>query len=103
MTHRFLTRISMGALSCLLLLSLGATPKEEPTKNAGAEWTPITPGPADGAVAYVTARLLESQHYIKQQFDATVSGKLLDRYLKSLDPQRMHFLQSDIDEFEKYR
>ncbi len=30
-------------------------------------------------------------------------GKMLDIYLKALDPQRMHFLQTDLDKFEPYR
>ena len=64
---------------------------------------PVTPGPVDGRIAYVTAGLLESFHYSKQPFDRSVSGKFLDQYLESLDPQHIHFVQSDLSEFERYR
>jgi carboxyl-terminal processing protease len=65
--------------------------------------TPLVPGPADGRIGFVTARMLEQLHYRKQPFDDSVSGKFLDRYLESLDPQHMHFTQADLADFERYR
>jgi carboxyl-terminal processing protease len=61
------------------------------------------PGPLDGKIAFVTAGLLEQIHYSKQPFDRTVSSKFFDHYLEALDPQHLHFLQSDLAQFEKYR
>src|SRR5882724_2458317 len=55
---------------------------------------PVTPGRTDGRIACVTANLLEQAHYSKQPFDRSVSSKFLDRYLETLDPQHLHFLQS---------
>src|ERR1044071_7760687 len=63
----------------------------------------ISPGPADGQIAYVTARLLEQLHYLHQPFDEKVSSKFLDRYLEALDPQHVHFIQADLADFEHYR
>ncbi len=63
----------------------------------------LSPGPLDGQIATVTARMLERFHYSRQPFDAALSSKFLDRYLESLDPQHLHFLQSDLAEFETYR
>lgn len=103
MTYRLFTRISLGVLAGSLALCLAATNRADSTSAAPVEWKPVTPAQADGPIAFVTARLLESQHFNKQPFDAAVSGKFLDRYLKSLDPQRLHFLQSDLADFEKYR
>ncbi|HEY5912015.1 MAG TPA: PDZ domain-containing protein, partial [Verrucomicrobiae bacterium] len=64
---------------------------------------PLSPGPLDGQIAYVTARLLQKYHYLRQPFDDAVSGKFLERYLEVLDPQHLHFLQSDLADFEVYR
>src|SRR5258706_6362530 len=64
---------------------------------------PITPGKTDGRIACVTANLLEQAHYSKQPFDRSVSSKFFDRYLETLDPQHLHFLQSDLGQFEPYR
>ena len=64
---------------------------------------PLVPGPNDGHIAYVTARLLELYHYSQQPLDAEMSKKFFDGYLETLDPRRENFLQSDIDEFAHYR
>jgi carboxyl-terminal processing protease len=64
---------------------------------------PLNPGPADGRIAYVTARMLEQLHYLKQPFNADLAGKFLDRYLETLDPQHVHFTQADLADFESYR
>src|SRR4051812_10695015 len=72
-------------------------------EHAVATFHPISPGPADGRIAFETARMLCLQHYTRQKFDDTVSSKFLDRYLESLDPQHLHFTQSDLNQFERFR
>jgi len=113
MIERSLIRFSALALSGSLLLSVWAaesitTPEEsspspEAVAQSNASVKPVTPGPADGRIAFITARMLDQLHYLKQPFDASVSGKFFDRYLETLDPQHTHFLQSDIAYFDIYR
>jgi carboxyl-terminal processing protease len=64
---------------------------------------PLVPGPVDGQIAYVTARMLEQYHYLRQPFTTKVSEKFLDRYLEMFDPFHLHFTQADLAEFEPYR
>ena len=64
---------------------------------------PVSPGPADGQIAYVTARMLERFHYLRQPFDSRVSSKFLDRYIELYDPMHLHFTQADLADFEHYR
>lgn len=48
--------------------------------------------------------VMQTQHFRKMRLDDSLSSMLLDNYLKALDPNRMIFLQSDINEFNtKYR
>jgi carboxyl-terminal processing protease len=63
----------------------------------------LSPGPNDGRIAYVTARLLDNYHYSQLPFDAEMSAKFFDGYLEMLDPRRENFLQSDIDSFVHWR
>lgn len=77
--------------------------QETADRTTNAVFRPISPGPADGRIAFITASMLETHQYLRQKFNDTVSSKLLDRYLEALDPQHLHFLQSDLDEFERYR
>ena len=75
----------------------------QPTTNFTNGFHAVSPGPLDGQIALVTARMLEKYHYLRQPFDASVSRKFLDRYLEMFDPQHLHFLQSDLAEFDHYR
>jgi carboxyl-terminal processing protease len=46
---------------------------------------------------------LASRHYISATLNDELSARIYDAYIEDLDPSRSYFLQSDIDEFEKYR
>ncbi|MCG8311789.1 MAG: carboxy terminal-processing peptidase [Pseudomonadales bacterium] len=47
--------------------------------------------------------LLKQLHYNKVHMNDLLSERVFDRYLKVLDPNRSYFLQSDIDDFSKFR
>ena len=81
---------------------------DQPTAAAACDiatnvFHPISPGPVDGQIALVTACLLTNSHYLKKPFDESVSSQFLDRYLETLDPQHIHFMQADLAEFAPYR
>lgn len=107
-------RAWLGVIGCALCVA-GLAPVS-PVRAAGAvepaggpaaekpiEAPRLEPSPADARIAYVAARILEGQHYTRQRLDDAVSSRFLDRYLESYDPQHLHFLQSDLREFEFYR
>ncbi len=75
---------------------------EEPGKTAPAIH-PVKPGPLDGRITWVTAKLLEKLQYLQKPLDASTSAKFFERYLEDLDPQRLHFTQGDLAGFERYR
>ncbi len=51
----------------------------------------------------VITELLTHAHYRKPEINDSLSSVVFDNYLENLDNQRLYFLQSDIDEFEKSR
>src|SRR5207253_50567 len=60
----------------------------------------------DAKIAYVTAQLMENFQYSQQQFDGSISEKFFNEYIggmSGLDPRHENFLQSDINEFSRYR
>jgi len=63
----------------------------------------LKPGPNDPKIAFVTARLLESYHYLQHPFDRAMSIKAFDGFIDALDPRHENFLQSDIEEFSAIR
>jgi carboxyl-terminal processing protease len=63
----------------------------------------LAPGPGDAEIGYVTARLLEQNHFIQHPLDDNFSEKFFERYVETLDPQKLHFTQADLNEFVGYR
>lgn len=50
-------------------------------------------------VAMAAAALLERQHYLRRPLDSVFSKRLLERYFEALDPDRLYFLKSDLEDF----
>ena len=63
----------------------------------------LQPDQTQAEAAAVSARLLSRYHYEAMPLDDRMSEKIFDRYLKSLDPERVFFLQADIDQFSAAR
>lgn len=64
---------------------------------------PLRIGPTDQNIAATMAVLLEQIHYSKKALDDTISEEFFDHYIDTLDYLHLHFLQTDLDEFEVYR
>ncbi len=47
--------------------------------------------------AHLAADLLSRYHYRPLSLDDALSARIFDQYLKALDPEKLYFLQSDID------
>jgi carboxyl-terminal processing protease len=54
-------------------------------------------------VAKLVCEMIESTHISQKPIDDSISAKLVDEFVKSLDPLKLYFLQADIDRFNKYR
>ncbi|MDJ1496419.1 carboxy terminal-processing peptidase [Cytophagaceae bacterium DM2B3-1] len=65
--------------------------------------TDLTPTSDQSKVSVLIAQILSQGHYQKTTLNDTLSSQLLDNYLKNLDYNRMYFLASDVQGFEKYR
>lgn len=59
--------------------------------------------PQQAQVAKLVYEMIEATHISQKPIDDSVSAKLIDEYVKTLDPQKLYFLQEDIDRFNKYR
>ena len=63
----------------------------------------VEPQKTDGPVTQNVCAMVSKYHINHGQIDDTLSAKLLDRFLEVLDPQKLYFLKSDVDGFEKSR
>jgi carboxyl-terminal processing protease len=91
-------------LAILLLFCVATTNPARadivPANVVNPTWSP---GPHDAVVAETIADMLHEWQYTHKDFDANLSAEFYTNYLDLLDPQRLHFLQTDINEFDKYR
>jgi carboxyl-terminal processing protease len=58
---------------------------------------PLKPETQEAKAAHLAAEVLSRYHYKPVALDDALSAETFDRYLKALDPQKLYFLQSDID------
>lgn len=73
------------------------------SKGEGGDTTTLKPKPVYGREARVISYILDTQHYRKIILNDSLSAAILDQYLRELDNNRMFFLASDIQSFEKYK
>jgi carboxyl-terminal processing protease len=81
-----------------LLLTLGS-----PLAGLAAQSEETGPQPRHEAAAQIIGELLSHYHYSNQPIDDGLSREALSAYLGNLDPQRLFFLQSDVERLEPLR
>ncbi len=81
----------------LLVLALAASL----SSVAGA--APVSPGPNDRHIAFAVASEINRKHLSGHPLDEEISRRCLKTLLESLDPMKVYFYQSDVDEFNKHK
>lgn len=61
----------------------------------------ITPTSRDRQIAVTVSTLLPRDHLLRHPLDDEISRRCLKTFLKSLDPMKVYFYQSDIDAFQQ--
>jgi carboxyl-terminal processing protease len=72
----------------------------QPDKAGATQLKPIA---AQAQAALWASKVLSRHHYKAMPLDDAMSEKIFDRYFKTLDSEKLYFLQSDIDQFDVVR
>ncbi len=64
---------------------------------------PTEPSAADRQVTVAVTSLLKRDHLSKHPLDNEISQRTFKTFLKTLDPWKVYFYQSDIDRLAKYK
>ncbi len=64
-------------------------------------WAELQPARNDAQVAKAVSVLLPSEHLSKQALNDEIADRALKTYLKTLDPMKVYFNQSDVDAFKQ--
>jgi carboxyl-terminal processing protease len=80
-----------------LVLAL-ATAMQVATADSEVSYPPpLKPEMQEAKAAHLAAEVLSRYHYKPVALDDALSTEMFDQYLKALDPEKLYFLQSDID------
>jgi carboxyl-terminal processing protease len=94
LTHRF-SRISpLHCLSLAIAFLVAASSQPLFAK-------PTQPNANDRQITFAVSMLMEKDHLTGQRIDDTVSERTLKAFIKDLDPLKLFFYQSDVDEFTR--
>lgn len=63
----------------------------------------LAPEPRHENIGETISHFIQRSHYNHTPVDDELSSRVLDRYIETLDGNRMYLLESDIDYFDKYR
>ena len=64
---------------------------------------PTQPDTEDRQITNAVRARMEGLHLSGRRVDDTISERCMDAFLKSLDPWKLYFYQSDVDEFQANR
>jgi carboxyl-terminal processing protease len=80
-----------------------AVPPATAPANTSAATPQLKPLVAQTQAALWASRVLARYHYKATPLDDALSEKIFDRYFKSLDSEKLYFVQGDIDQFAPMR
>jgi len=90
----------IATLALLSPILSGATASENKPEEAAKSLSPTT---EQRFTTRLASRFLTSYHYQSEDLDDALSERIFDKYLELLDPNRMYFLASDIEQLDRYR
>jgi carboxyl-terminal processing protease len=94
----------MGARQGILLAVLAIWSLSASAANPSAyPQEELAPEARHEKIGQLVTEFIQKSHYRQQSVDDELSSKVLDRYIESLDSNRMYLLASDIALFERYR
>jgi len=89
-------RIAAAVLGLWMLAAQSAAPGLDDGET-------LAPEPRHEKIGQLVTEFVQKSHYRHADVDDALSAKVLDRYLESLDGNRLYLLQSDVDAFSQYR
>ena len=90
-----------GRLATSLLIAMAVACSLLPATVAQAR--PTGQSVTGRQITLAVRMLLEGRHLTQQRLDDVISERCMEAYLKTLDPWKLYFYQSDVDEFMQKR
>ncbi len=109
--RKFFPKKSLALFLMLIALHLPTPSKSEANNSSNVknsnlyleEFNVLSPEMRHEAIGEIVAQFIQKSHYNDIRINDELSSRALDLYIKNLDRNRMYFLASDIEDFERYR
>lgn len=102
--NRFAKLISATAVAAALFLGQSTFAQTDAAPSTATEKLVISaPTYNEQLINSAHSAILAQYHYDKLPIDNALSERIYALYLKSLDPQKVFLLQSDVEEFNRYQ
>lgn len=98
-------KVLVGIIAIIIAVSCEAqSPQQLAADNAVIDTNKvILPGSNHTKVNQVITKIMMRAHYKKTDLNDSLASVIFDNFIKTLDNNKLYFLQSDIEEFELYR
>ena len=89
----------------VVLAMLLASPvwSQSPAESHAEPAKQLMPEPQHLLASRLATRFVSGYHYHRSKLDQDISTRVFDQYLSLLDPNRMYFTASDLEDLERYR
>ena len=89
------------AIGLSLTFSVDRSPAQDRENPPVIEMTRSRP--MDRIIIKAVATIMDEQHFSGHPLDDDISGRAFDQMIRSLDPLKLYFLKSDIEQFKANR
>ena len=90
-------------IATLALLSPAFSAATDAENQPGHAAKSLSPTTEQRFTTRLASRFLTSYHYKGEELNDALSERIFKQYLELLDPNRMYFLASDIEQLDRYR
>ncbi len=99
----FMKKLLLLLLPILVGANLLLNRADHENDNKKVNLGDIAPDSNHSKVGMLVTQIFSQYHYKKTALTDSLSSHILDQYIKDLDFNRLYFVASDIEKFEKYR
>ena len=89
---------SVFSVALMVLISGSTTFAQQ----ANVDQSDFEASQADRQVSLLVSRLMQKDHLSRRQLDDNISRRAFDMFTRALDPMKVYFTQSDVDQFSSF-
>lgn len=103
MRFRLLSHSANVAFPLILLSAMLVSPTFAQTQVNDEAETFGVPSKTERQVSLIVSQLMQREHLSRRRLDDSIAERSFKMFVRALDPMKIYFMQSDIDQFKNYQ